>query len=78
MVKQLRYLINTLGIQLRHPKGRALGVKTISESNAYSRSALTKPKISPARWGRGQRLGGESPNKLDALGKYLKLSTITV
>lgn len=40
-------LINTLGIQLTYPKGGELGVKSTFESKANSRSALTKPKISP-------------------------------
>ena len=35
----LQYFINTLGIYLRNPKGRALGIKT-SKTKHYSRPSL--------------------------------------
>lgn len=50
----LQYLINTPGIYLRSPKGRALRIKTTSKTKDYSRPSLTKPKIgSDQNGGRG-------------------------
>lgn len=51
------YLINTLGILLRHPKSRALEIKTNSESKTYSGPALTKPKISPDKFRKEAEVG---------------------
>ena len=38
----LQYLINTPGIYLRNPKGRALGIKTTSKTKHYSRPSLLR------------------------------------
>ena len=60
----LQYLINTLGIYLRNPKGRALRIKTASKTKDYSRPSLTKPKISSDQdGGRGWELS--PPGELD-------------
>lgn len=60
----LQYLINTLGIYLRNPKGRALRIKTASKTKDYSRPPLTKPKISSDQdGGRGCELS--PPGELD-------------